>query len=103
LTFTTTASHSASNKMRPSVWAATGGFTLAGIFVLGFAPRKRRWAPVVLLLTVAWVLSSVGCGGSNSGGGGGGTLGTPPGTYIVTANGTDANFSHPVTFTVVVQ
>jgi hypothetical protein len=103
LTFTTTASHSASNKMRPSVWAATGGFTLAGIFVLGFAPRKRRWAPVVLLLTVAWVLSSVGCGGSNSGGGGGGTLGTPSGTYIVTANGTDANFSHPVTFTVVVQ
>jgi hypothetical protein len=57
------------------------------------------------LLTLAWVLSTLGCGGGTSGGGGGGggILGTPPGTYTVTANGTDANFSHPVTFTVVVQ
>ncbi len=105
LTFTTTASHSASNRAAPSVWAATGGFTLAGIFVLGCAPRKRRWASIVALLTLAWVLSTLGCGGGTSGGGGGGggILGTPPGTYTVTANGTDANFSHPVTFTVVVQ
>jgi Bacterial Ig-like domain (group 3) len=103
LTFTTTAPRSASNRTAPSVWAATGGFALAGIFVLGFTPRKRRWASIVALLMMAWALSMVGCGGSSSGGGGGGTLGTPPGTYIVNANGADANFSHPVTFTVVVQ
>jgi hypothetical protein len=103
LTFTTTAPRSASNRVAPSVWAATGGFTLAGIFVLGLAPRKRRWASIVLLLMLAWALSTLGCGGGSSGGGGGGTLGTPPGTYIVTANGADANFSHPVSFTVTVQ
>ena len=103
LTFTTTAPRSASNRTAPSVWAATGGFTLAGIFVLGFAPRKRRWTSIVALLMLAWALCMLGCGGSSSGGGGGGTLGTPPGTYTVTANGADANFSHPVSFTVMVQ
>ena len=102
LTFTTTAPHSASNRIAPSVWAATGGFTLAGIFVLGFAPRKRRWTSIVALLMLAWLLTMLGCGGS-SGGGGGGTPGTPAGTYTVTATGADSNFSHPVTFTVTVQ
>jgi hypothetical protein len=103
LTVTTTAPHSASNRIAPSVWAATGGFTLAGVFVLGFTPRKRRWASLVALLILAWVLTTVGCGGSSSGGGGGGTPGTSPGTYTVTATGADSNFSHPVTFTLTVQ
>jgi len=103
LTFTTTAPHSASNRVAPNVWGATAGFTLAGIFVLGFAPRRRRWASIVALLTLAWLLTTLGCGGGSSGGGGGGTPGTPPGTYTVTATGADANFSHPVTFTVTVQ
>jgi len=57
----------------------------------------------VALLTLAWLLTTLGCGGGSSGGGGGGTPGTPPGTYTVTATGADANFSHPVTFTVTVQ
>ena len=103
LTLTTTAPHSASNRVAPSVWAATGGFTLAGIFVLGFAPRKRCWTSIVALLMLAWLLATLGCGGSSGGGGGGGTPGTRPGTYTVTATGADSNFSHPVTFTVTVQ
>jgi hypothetical protein len=45
------------------------------------------------------LLTLTACGGSGSGGGGGTTIGTPPGTYIVTVTGADANFSHPVTFT----
>ena len=103
LTVTTTAPRSASNRIAPNVWGATGGFTLAGIFVLGFAPRKRRFASIIALLTLAWLLTTLGCGGSSGGGGGGGKPGTPPGTYTVTATGADTNFSHAVTFTVTVQ
>jgi hypothetical protein len=97
LTLTTTAPHSASIRIAPSIWAATGGFTLAGVFLLGLAPRKRRWTSVFALLAFAWILSATGCSGGS--GGGGGTIGTAPGTYLVTAIGADANFSHPVTFT----
>lgn len=103
LTVTTTAPRTASNPPAPGVWAATKGFTLAGIFVFGFSSRKRSWASILALLVLAWVLSTVGCGGSSAGGGVGGTPGTPPGTYTVTATGADANFSHPVTFTLTVH
>jgi hypothetical protein len=48
----------------------------------------------------ACLLTVLGCGG---GGGGGGTIGTIPGSYPVTVTGADANFSHPVSFTLNVQ
>jgi Pro-kumamolisin, activation domain/Bacterial Ig-like domain (group 3) len=83
-----------------NAWVATGGLTLAGVFLLGFAPRKRRWASLLGLLMLAWLLTVAGCGG---GGGGGGTIGTIPGSYQATVTGADANFSHPITFTLNVQ
>jgi hypothetical protein len=102
LTVTTTAPRSASNHIAPGVWAATGGFTLAGVFLLGLAPRKHRWTSTFALLALAWILSATGCGGGSSGGGGG-TPGTTPGTYAVTATGADSNFSHPAIFTLNVK
>jgi hypothetical protein len=105
LTVRTIASHS---RLAPggttilNAWAATGGLTLAGVFLLGFAPRKRRWASLFGLLMLAWLMTIAGCGGGG-GGGGGGTTGTIPGSYPVTVTGADANFSHPVSFTLNVQ
>jgi hypothetical protein len=78
----------------------SGGVMLAGVFVLGFAPRKRRWAFVFGLFLLAWLMTVAGCSG---GGGGGSTPGTPPGTYQVSATGTDGTFSQPVGFTVSVH
>jgi hypothetical protein len=86
-----------------SHWAASGGLCLAGVFLLGAIPRRRRIASVAGLLLSALLLTLTACGGGGSGGGGGGTIGTPPGTYIVTVTGADANFSHPVTFTLNIQ
>jgi hypothetical protein len=103
LTVRTIASHSRlhpGNTTILNAWAATGGLTLAGVFVLGFAPRKRHWASFLGLVMFACLLTVLGCGG---GGGGGGTIGTIPGSYPVTVTGADANFSHPVSFTLNVQ
>jgi hypothetical protein len=101
LTVTTTAAHSSLRGNSPVLWAGITGLPMIGLF-LGAARRKRRWMAVVVLIMFAVLLASVGCGGS-SGGGGGGTPGTTPGTYIVTATGADANFTHPVTFTLTLK
>jgi hypothetical protein len=105
LTVTTTAAHRAANLLSPSpstLWASTAGFAFVSLFILGWTPQKRRLSSLVGLLLFAWLLTTLGCGGGG-GGGGGGTLGTTPGTYVVTATGADANFTHPVTFTLTVQ
>ena len=83
-----------------NAWAAGGGLTLAGVFVLGVGPRKRRWTSLACLLLVAWLMTVVGCSG---GGGGGGTIGTPPGSYAIVVSGSDGNFTHPVNFNLLIQ
>jgi hypothetical protein len=85
-----------------NAWAAGGGLTLAGIFVVGVAPRKRRWTSLAGLLLVAWLMTVVGCSGGG-GGGGGGTIGTAPGSYAIVVSGSDGNFTHPANFTLVLQ
>jgi hypothetical protein len=85
-----------------NAWAAGGGLTLAGIFVLGVGPRKRRWTSLACLLLVAWLMTVVGCSGGG-GGGGGSTIGTPPGSYPIVVSGSDGNFTHPVNFTLLLQ
>jgi hypothetical protein len=75
---------------------------LAGIFVMGMAPRKHRWGSLGFLLLLAWLMTIAGCSGGG-GGGNGGTIGTLPGSYPIVVTGADANFSHPVNFTLLVQ
>jgi trimeric autotransporter adhesin len=103
LTVSTTAAHSSLKQSSPVMWAAgITGFPIAGLFFLGALRRKHALVALLAFLVFAVALASVGCGGSNSGGGSG-TLGTTPGTYIVTATGADANFNHPAQFTVTVK
>ena len=101
LTVMTVASHVALRRATHArtFWFANGGLCLAGVFLLGAAPRRRRISCAASLILSALLLTLTACGGSGSGGGGGTTIGTPPGTYIVAVTGADANFSHPVTFT----
>jgi hypothetical protein len=103
LTVTTTAAHGSLKGSSTYLWAAFTGLPMAGLFFLGAFRRRFGWTAVFTLILFVVVLASVGCGGGSSSGGGGGTLGTTPGTYVVTATGADANFTHPVTFTLNVQ
>lgn len=100
LTVTTTAP---TTRMAPgsSSSALTGGsgMLLAGLFVIGVAPRRRRWASAVAVVVIAWLLTVVGC----SGGGPSTVPGTPTGTSTITVNVTDGNFKHSTTFTLNVQ
>jgi len=100
LTVTTTAP---TTRIAPgssvSTWIGGSGIFLAGIFVIGAMPRKRRWASAFSVAAIAWLLTVAGC----SGGGPGTIPGTPTGTSNVTVNLTDGNFKHPTTFTLNVQ
>jgi len=69
-----------------------------------FAGRALRGTATTVaftLITIALVLSAVGCGGSSSSGGGGN--GTPAGTYTVSVTGTDGTTSHTTEVAVAVQ
>jgi len=103
LTVTTTAAHGSLQRDSTYLWGAFTGLPMAGLFCLGAFRRRFGWTAVLALILCVVVLASVGCGGGSSSGGGGGTLGTTPGTYVVTATGADANFTHPVTFTLNVR
>ena len=98
--------------------ASLTGFGLMGIVLVGDLRKRKRHGAIVLLtvLTLALVLSLVGCGGGSSsgggggGGGGGGTGGTPSGTYAVklsvtgTAGTNGGNTAaHPLGVTLVVN
>ncbi len=78
-----------------------GGCALAVVLVFGAVPRKRRWTMVMAIIALALLMTAFGCGGG--GGGGGGSPGTPLGSYTVTVNAASQQFSHPVSFTLVVQ
>jgi hypothetical protein len=101
LTITTTAAHSA--KLNGWGWWTTSfGATLASVFVLGGASRRRTLSRLLGLMAVAFLIAIPGCGGGG-GGGGNGDPGTPVGTSMVTVTATSGIISHTTTVTLNVQ
>ena len=100
LNFTTTApgvsnsGTTASVSHSHSLWALSGGITVAGLFLI-FIPRRRRFlelSVMVIALGAAGVLA--GCGGSAS---------MEPTTLVLTSSGTKAASGATVTFEATVQ
>jgi subtilase family serine protease len=83
------------------LWLGGSGAVFAGVFVLGIPAKRKRVAPGLTLITVALILSAMGCGGSSKSGGGG--TGTPAGNYTVSVTGTDGTTSHTTDVSVSVQ
>jgi len=83
---------------------ASGGVTLAGIFLLGILSWRRRWGKLLSFAVLAFLVSAVGCGG-----GGSGppppppNLGTLPGTYTVAVTATSGALTHSISLTLNVQ
>jgi len=90
--------------LKPSnapLWLGGSGAVFAGVLVLAIPAKRKGLAVAFTLITIALVLSAVGCGGSSSSGGGGN--GTPAGTYTVSVTGTDGTTSHTTEVAVAVQ
>jgi subtilase family serine protease len=86
----TTASASHSN----SLWALSGGITVAGLLLI-FVPRRRRFLGLsVMLIGLAFAGALTGCGGSVS---------MAPTTLVLTSSGTKAASGATVTFEATVQ
>jgi hypothetical protein len=107
LTITTkapaTAMLSPENRQTPGWWAATSGFALAGMLLLG-VPSKRRQVNTLLSLVVVGLLTLSACGG----GSGSSTKpppdpGTPFGKSSVVVTATSGMLKHTVNFTLNVQ
>ena len=90
-----------------SRWLAGGGTALAGIFVLLWPIRRRRWAQMLGILLLCFAFSATGCGGGgggqSGGGGGGGSSGTPAGTYTITVTTTTGSGASAITNTLTFQ
>jgi hypothetical protein len=91
------------NRQTPGWWAATSGFALAGMLLLG-VPSKRRQVSTLLSLVVVGLLTLSACGG------GGGSSnkpppdpGTPFGKSTVVVTATSGVLKHTVNFTLNVQ
>ena len=86
----TTASASHSN----SLWALSGGITVAGLFLI-FIPRRRRFLGLsVMLIALSFAGVLAGCGGSAS---------MEPTTLVLTSSGTKVASGTTVTFEATVQ
>ena len=118
LTINAVSSATASLRQTGPGWLlASGGATLACVFMLGLPGRRRRWQSLLGLVIIAVLTAGIGigCGGgssSNGGGssstpGGGGNSGnngnTATGSYTVVVNGTQGAIAHNVAVTVKVQ
>jgi subtilase family serine protease len=84
------------------LWLGGSGAIFAGVLLFGTPLRRRKLTVALTMITIALVLSAVGCGGSSSSGGGGNT-GTPVGTYTVSVTGTDGTTSHTTNVAVAVK
>jgi subtilase family serine protease len=93
LTVTTTPASSSKNEPMKLFWPTSGGTVLALAFFFGIPKRRRNWLTMLGLLVFIAAVAGIGCGGGvNSGGGTNpGNLGTTPGTYTITINGTASN------------
>jgi hypothetical protein len=83
-------------------WLTSGGFTLAGVFLIG-SPRKRRRATPLLLIILALLLMIPACGGGSSSVHHQQDPGTPLGSYPITVSATGGGISQSVQFTLTVN
>ncbi|MGH9546750.1 MAG: Ig-like domain repeat protein [Terriglobales bacterium] len=107
LTISTKAAHSVRLEA-PGWWFTSFGGTLAGVFLLGGASRRRsesgRRRTVFALIVFALLVTIAGCGGgSGSTGSHNQDPGTPAGSSIVTVNATTGIITHSVTVSLTVQ
>jgi trimeric autotransporter adhesin len=90
LTVVTTAGSNARLQPINERLRSLGGETaLAMIFLCGISARRRRWNSMLVLLSVAVVSLTIGCGGKYSSNGAN-TPGTSAGNYVFTLTGTDS-------------
>ncbi len=103
LTIVTTAPHSAgiipSRHDGFGWWMASGGATLACVFLLGVPAKRRRWNVFLGLMVVVFLAMFAACGG----GGGPRDPGTPTGQRTVTVTLTSGAIAHTVDLTLIVQ
>ncbi len=106
ITITTTAPHLTQRFEQGSYylahWLTGGGFTLAGVFLIG-SPRKRRRAIPMLLIVLAFLVMIPACGGGGSSVHHQQDPGTPLGTYPITIGATGAGVTQSSQFQLVVQ
>jgi FtsP/CotA-like multicopper oxidase with cupredoxin domain len=90
LTVNTTPTHPLSSELRGgSGWfAASGGVSLACVFMLAFPRRRWRGKTMMLLVVLAVAFTAIGCGGTAKT-----DPGTAPGTYNVVITGVGGNGS----------
>ncbi len=106
LTVSTTASSAALEMPRMRMWPLGGGVAAAALLFFLVPMRRRRISTLLgLLVLVAMVGFSTGCGGGGSSTGGGGSTGTPTGAYSVTVSGTASGVTTiaPITVSVTVN
>jgi FtsP/CotA-like multicopper oxidase with cupredoxin domain len=84
LTVNTTPAHPMARKAtdHPGWLGASGGLSLAGVFLLAFPRRRRRGSALAVLAISAAVFTALGCGGSTKI-----NPGTAAGTYQVVVTG----------------
>lgn len=102
VTITTTAPHQIALNAAPAF--GKGAIALAGVMILAFGGKRRRY--FLALLMVISIGSLAGCGGGSSSGSGGGHIldqGTPKGTYTVNISAASHNITRTASFTVTVQ
>lgn len=73
-----------------------------GVFLFGL-PSQRQRRKLRILLAIAWLATSLGCGGGGGSGGSQPIPGTPAGTYNIIVTATSSGLSHTTTFAVTVQ
>jgi hypothetical protein len=93
------------NHLQHKLWWPTAGWlVMAGVFVSRgpkrFNDRNSRTRGLVVL---AFLISSVGCGGGGGNGGGKSDSGTPIGSYKITVTAASGSISHAASFQLVVQ
>lgn len=111
LSVSTTAAHTVGQLVKPprprghGWFVVSGAASLACVFLMGFPLRKRRWywPTFFVLLAIACVSGTVGCGGGSSSTGGTQPQtdpGTNPGSYTVVVTGTSGSGSSQIQSTV---
>jgi trimeric autotransporter adhesin len=94
-------------------FAASGGATLACVWLLGIPARRRKWRALLSLVALAILTAGIGCGGGGSATGGPSpnptptptptSTKTPAGTYTILVTGTQGTvISHAIPITVIV-
>ncbi|WP_263373588.1 protease pro-enzyme activation domain-containing protein [Granulicella aggregans] len=106
LTLNTTGATGALEPAGKLFGRGAGGVAL-GCLLLFVVPRRRRWAPLLVLVLTAGLLGVTGCAGSGGSGGGTpgnpGNPGTPAGSYTVTVTAASGSISTTASVVVTVQ